>query len=296
MTEKPKKLSDTARALLAAAAARDDHLIRPPQLPVAAARQVVRSLLSGGFAEEIPVLIDDSGYVWRRGDDGSDLMLWATDLGLARIESREAESTMPASYPAETIIVAGADTDGTLAPAQPLVENVPAGEPQEQDVIQVLPQSEVMPATAKPSDVVQEAPTAPVRSVRQNRLRQAARALLEARDESASADALDEHFAALRAALAMEVSASPRTDHPRPPRDTKQARVLAMLRRPEGASGPQIAEATGWAPHTVRGFLASLAKKGMVVEVVEHVRQIGPNKQGAKGSYTIYRLGNELRS
>ena len=68
-----------------------------------------------------------------------------------------------------------------------------------------------------------------------------------------------------------------------------------MLSRPEGASGPQIAEAMGWAPHTVRGFLAGLAKKGMVVEVVERVRQIGPNKQGAKGSYTIYRLGNELR-
>jgi hypothetical protein len=66
-----------------------------------------------------------------------------------------------------------------------------------------------------------------------------------------------------------------------------------MLRRPEGASGPQIAEATGWAAHTVRGFLASLAKKGMAVEVVERVRQIGPNKQGAKGSYTIYRLGSK---
>ncbi len=69
-----------------------------------------------------------------------------------------------------------------------------------------------------------------------------------------------------------------------------------MLSRPEGASGPQIAEAMGWAPHTVRGFLASLAKKGMAVEVVERVRQVGPNKQGAKGSYTIYRLAEEARS
>jgi hypothetical protein len=30
MTKKPKQLSETARALLTAAAARDDHLIRPP--------------------------------------------------------------------------------------------------------------------------------------------------------------------------------------------------------------------------------------------------------------------------
>jgi predicted ArsR family transcriptional regulator len=66
--------------------------------------------------------------------------------------------------------------------------------------------------------------------------------------------------------------------------------VLAILSRPEGASGPQIAEAMGWAPHTVRGFLAGLAKKGMAVEVIERVRQVGPNRQGAKGSYTVYRL------
>jgi hypothetical protein len=46
----------------------------------------------------------------------------------------------------------------------------------------------------------------------------------------------------------------------------------------------------GWEPHTVRGFLAGLAKKGIKVEVLERVRQLGPNKQGAKGSYSVYRL------
>jgi hypothetical protein len=63
-----------------------------------------------------------------------------------------------------------------------------------------------------------------------------------------------------------------------------------MLRCDEGVSGPQIAEAMGWAPHTVRGFLASLAKKGIKVHVLERVRQIGPNKAGTKGSYTVYHL------
>ena len=63
-----------------------------------------------------------------------------------------------------------------------------------------------------------------------------------------------------------------------------------MLRRNEGASGPQIAEAMGWAPHTVRGFLAGLAKKGIRVSVLERVRQVGPNRTGAKGSYTVYRV------
>ena len=68
-----------------------------------------------------------------------------------------------------------------------------------------------------------------------------------------------------------------------------------MLRRGEGASGLQIAEAMGWAPHTVRGFLAGLAKKGMNLHVLERVRQVGPNKTGAKGSYSVYRVASEAR-
>ena len=66
--------------------------------------------------------------------------------------------------------------------------------------------------------------------------------------------------------------------------------MLALLRRPEGASGPQLIEATGWAPHTVRGFLAGLARKGVEVSVLERVRQVGPNKVGAAGSYSVYRV------
>ena len=96
---------------------------------------------------------------------------------------------------------------------------------------------------------------------------------------------------ALRAALATTASARTLTGASRPPRtDTKQATVIALLRRPEGASGPQMIEATGWAPHTVRGFLAGLAKKGMTVTVLDRVRQVGPGKEGAKGSYTVYRI------
>ena len=42
---------------------------------------------------------------------------------------------------------------------------------------------------------------------------------------------------------------------------TKQALMIAMLRRPEGATVEQIAEATGWARHTVRGAMAGALKK-----------------------------------
>jgi hypothetical protein len=45
-----------------------------------------------------------------------------------------------------------------------------------------------------------------------------------------------------------------------------------------------------WAPHTMRGFLGGLAKKGAVVEVLERVRQVGADKTGAKGSSSVYRI------
>jgi predicted ArsR family transcriptional regulator len=69
---------------------------------------------------------------------------------------------------------------------------------------------------------------------------------------------------------------------PRKPREgTKQELVLAMLRRPEGATVAQIADTTGWAQHTVRGFFAGLKKKGHAIEVRDRVRQVGPNNTGA---------------
>src|SRR3954453_3738810 len=90
--------------------------------------------------------------------------------------------------------------------------------------------------------------------------------------------ALPEAIAALRTVLADTQQRRPvraTSGVPRAPRtDAKQATVLALLRRPEGASGLQMIEATGWAPHTVRGFLAGLAKKGITVSVLDRVRQV----------------------
>jgi len=37
--------------------------------------------------------------------------------------------------------------------------------------------------------------------------------------------------------------------------------VLVLLRRAEGATVAQIAAATGWQPHTVRGVFAGLKKR-----------------------------------
>ena len=63
-----------------------------------------------------------------------------------------------------------------------------------------------------------------------------------------------------RATKDADAPASPQT--PKRTRDnSKQAQVIAMLKRPEGATVAQICEVTGWQAHTVRGTFAGAFKK-----------------------------------
>jgi hypothetical protein len=95
-------------------------------------------------------------------------------------------------------------------------------------------------------------------------------------------------------------------DKPTPRAGTKQALMIEMLRRPEGATVEQIAAATGWQHHTIRGAISGALKKklGLTVEArrsaptsvvgagsqARDTREVGPNKTGAKGSTTVYRI------
>ncbi len=54
---------------------------------------------------------------------------------------------------------------------------------------------------------------------------------------------------------------------PRTRDNSKQAQVIAMLRRPEGATIVQICEATGWQQHTVRGTFAGSFKKKLGLNI-----------------------------
>ena len=44
-------------------------------------------------------------------------------------------------------------------------------------------------------------------------------------------------------------------------RPSKQAEVMAMLRRPEGATVEEVASAMAWQRHTVRGLFSGTLKK-----------------------------------
>ena len=50
----------------------------------------------------------------------------------------------------------------------------------------------------------------------------------------------------------------PQSDAKRP---SKQDAVIAMLRRPEGATVDEVVRATGWQRHTVRGIFSGTLKK-----------------------------------
>jgi hypothetical protein len=91
-------------------------------------------------------------------------------------------------------------------------------------------------------------------------------------------------------AQAKAAKAAP-AEKPTPRAGTKQARMIELLMRPEGATVEQIAAATGWQHHTIRGAISGALKKKLRLNVeATRTREVGPNKAGAKGSTTVYRI------
>lgn len=68
---------------------------------------------------------------------------------------------------------------------------------------------------------------------------------------------------------------------PTPRAGTKQAQIIAMLQRPQGATIAEIVAATAWQAHSARGVISGVLKKklGLVV---------GSTKEDGRGS--VYRI------
>ncbi|EDL49339.1 DUF3489 domain-containing protein [Erythrobacter sp. SD-21] len=51
-----------------------------------------------------------------------------------------------------------------------------------------------------------------------------------------------------------------------PKRETKINKVVALLKRKQGATLDDMVKATGWLPHTARAAMTGLKKKGHTIE------------------------------
>ena len=97
--------------------------------------------------------------------------------------------------------------------------------------------------------------------------------------------------AAVAAAEASWQQEQPDTAPKRGPGNSKQALVIEMLKRPEGATIAQICEATGWQAHTVRGTFAGALKKKLGLTIVSEKIE-GPAGTPGAGQ-RLYRIAEE---
>ena len=182
--------------------------------------------------------------------------------GIRRLEALVAEKNLTL---ADAFKAAGIETDEEPVTA-PTVADKPAGT---NDAPQTPEANDSAPVTPP------EAEAAPMEETPAATILTSSLVINDTRDwlvryliDSAGLDPETAVLAALRAVTALKLpEPAPQPVTPRQPRTgTKQETILALLRRPEGATIVQMVEVSGgWMPHTVRGFLAGLKKKGLTV-------------------------------
>jgi hypothetical protein len=73
---------------------------------------------------------------------------------------------------------------------------------------------------------------------------------------------------ATRAKKALKGRTKPEVAKPKVARDgSKTAKILDLLKRSGGATSKELMKATGWLPHSVRGFLSGTVRKKMGLTV-----------------------------
>jgi hypothetical protein len=90
------------------------------------------------------------------------------------------------------------------------------------------------------------------------------------------------------AAIGVDTAGAPPTDEGAravvPRAGTKQAQIIVMLQRPEGATIAEIVEATGWLAHTARGALSGSLRKKLGLTITS-------GKIDGRG--TVYRIDGD---
>jgi len=74
---------------------------------------------------------------------------------------------------------------------------------------------------------------------------------------------------------------------------TKQDRVIAMLRNPTGATIAAVGKATGWQPHSVRGFFSAVVGKKLGLKLMCQKADGGRIYRIISGSAKAKRAGSK---
>ena len=217
---------------------------RNPNSKATALRAIERNAAQIGLSAQDVLAAADGLFSGRLSDAE-----WRAQLGDESVESH-AEEAVP-------------EAAGTGGDSRAAVETAPEGDE---------PLASIdMPHRAAATSALPVPADARAPSVKQQLLAacQAAERWLQAQHNRP--DEPDEILEMLRAAIE-RAEGRPRQGgepgKPRQPRaDTKEAQVIALLRRPQGVTLAQIGERTGWQTHTIRGFFAGALKKRRGMQV-----------------------------
>lgn len=83
------------------------------------------------------------------------------------------------------------------------------------------------------------------------------------------------------AAIRTHAAQPPASKPPTPRAGTKQAQIITLLQRPEGATIAEIVAVTGWQAHSARGMISGALKKKLGLQV---------STEQVKGRGRIYRV------
>ena len=246
------KLSDTQGLILSRASQHEQGLAAAPKrLPAAARNAVFRSMLKNGLLEECAAPREYAGLAWREDADGTRIALRITDAGLRAIGI----------------------------------------EPDEEAPTPCRPRRPTRPKPSRSDPPTRIRPPRRPRPTPRATLRHAAQAVLDTWDDDADRGALAGPMERLRAALAKPARAA--RD---PVRRASRARAPSGRRCWRCCAGPR-ARPSRRSPRPPAGRRTRCAasspgsrRRAIEVAVLERVRQVGPNKEGAKGSYTVYRV------